>query len=161
MKEVEILATGKELIGRGIRGSEPVMQELIAQAQSEIHMLAYVFTPQAIHLLELLEKAAEKGVRIQIVVNSLETQDRVIQKKLRSLAAKFPHAEIVDFRDPGGKQLHAKIIVSDRRRALVGSANFTWGGMFGNYEIGLLVEGQPAWELAKLAEEVRSIALSR
>ncbi|MEM3186503.1 MAG: phospholipase D-like domain-containing protein [Conexivisphaerales archaeon] len=57
-----------------------------------------------------------------------------------------------DFKDHEKKQLHAKIIVSDRTKALVGSANFSWGGMYSNYEIGLLIEGQVACKLGDITD---------
>ena len=42
-----------------------------------------------------------------------------------------------------GAALHAKILVVDRRLALVGSANFTGRGMESNLECGILIRGGP------------------
>ena len=47
--------------------------------------------------------------------------------------------------------LHAKIIVSDARKALVSSANLSYHGMQGNIEMGFLIESS---DKAKQIEEV-------
>jgi phosphatidylserine/phosphatidylglycerophosphate/cardiolipin synthase-like enzyme len=52
------------------------------------------------------------------------------------------------------KILHAKVIVSDRDKAVVGSANFSWGGMTSHYEVGVYVDGDEAETLAKMIESV-------
>jgi cardiolipin synthase len=87
-----------------------------------------------------------------MIINSVASQKPYIRTKLDSMAQRFENLKILDFSDRRGRQLHAKIIVSDRKKALVGSSNLTWGGMFGNCEIGLLVDGAAAWKLAELAD---------
>jgi phosphatidylserine/phosphatidylglycerophosphate/cardiolipin synthase-like enzyme len=50
------------------------------------------------------------------------------------------------------KQVHGKVIVVDRKKAVIGSANFTWSGMYGNYEIGVMVYDRQDWKLAKVID---------
>lgn len=155
MSEIEVLATGPQFVKSGTRGIEPVIEELITGASDEIQITAYVFTVKARHILELLEKAAEKGIKITMVVNNLEEQHGMIKTKLRELAGKYRHVKIVDFaRSHDNQELHAKLVVVDRKKAVVGSANFSWSGMYGNCEIGLLVTGKHAWELAKVIDVI-------
>lgn len=52
------------------------------------------------------------------------------------------------------QMLHAKVVVVDRKKAVLGSANFSWGGMAAHYEIGVLLEGDEAWTLSKLVDDV-------
>mgnify|MGYP001083203706 CR=1 FL=1 len=152
MTKIEIVATGPDLIEKGIRGIEPVLEEVVMGAKNEIHMMVYMFTSGALHILNLIENAAERGIRLTMVANDLQSQDARILSKLKEIGGRFPHAKIFDFTDPEKRQLHAKIIVADRRIALVGSANLSWGGMYSNYEIGLLIEGEPAWKLAEIVD---------
>lgn len=152
MTRIEILGTGPEIIRRGIRGIEPVMEEIIMQANTEIHVLAYMFTRSALPILNLIEKAASRGVKILMIINDLKSQSTIVTSKLEKIERDFPHVKIFDFKDPEKRQLHAKIIVSDRTKALVGSANFSWGGMYSNYEVGLLIEGEVAWKLADIID---------
>jgi cardiolipin synthase len=153
VNDVEVLATGPQFIKSGIRGIEPVIEELIVGASDEIQLTAYVFTAKARHILELIEEAAEKGIKITMIVNNLEDQHKVIKNKLKELQEKYRHVKVRDFvRSHDNQQLHAKVVVVDRARAVVGSANFSWSGMYGNYEIGLLVRGKHAWELGKVID---------
>jgi cardiolipin synthase len=152
MNRIEILATGPELIRRGIRGIEPVLEEIINDAENEIQTMAYIFTPRAMHLLNLMERAAERGIKIDMIINHLESQDEAVRSKLGYLSSRFPHVRIFNFIDQEGRQLHAKIVVVDRKRAVMGSANFSWGGMHANYEIGLLLQGEAVWGLASIID---------
>ncbi len=47
-----------------------------------------------------------------------------------------------------------KVLVTDRRKAVIGSANMTWKGMVENNELGLLIEGETPEKLALLIETV-------
>ena len=155
MTEAEIIGTGSDFIRKGIRGMEPTIEEIITEAKTEIQIMAYVFTPRAIHILNLLEKAAEKGIKITIVINDLSAQKPTIVSKLKKIGETyFPYVRIIDFIDEKKRQLHAKVIVADRKKALVGSANFTWGGMYSNYEVGIRLEGEAAWKLAELVDSL-------
>jgi cardiolipin synthase len=157
MNAIEILATGPELIKEGLRGIEPVMEEIIISATSEIKILAYLFTPQAVHFLDLLRNAADRGIKITMILNSLESQHEIIRNELNLLASRYPHVKIINFSGKRNQQLHAKIIIADRKRAVVGSANFSWGGMYANYEVGLFVEGEIAWKLADIVDHLSTM----
>ena len=150
MTVTEILATGPDLVKIGLRGIEPVIEEIIMEANQEIQLLVYVFTPKAIHLLKLLEHSLERGIDVTIVINSLSKQNETIKTELNLLKSKYDHLKIINLFEAENHYLHAKLVVVDRKKAVVGSANFTWGGMYGNYEVGLLVEGEQVWKLAEI-----------
>jgi len=152
MSNVQILVTGRRLMGSGFRAIEPVVEELIRSARSEIHIAAYLFTGSLGAIFGLLAEALEKGVRVTMVINRIDRQPSEVRTWLVSLGEKFPHARIVDFSDAQGSDLHAKVIVADRQEAVVGSANLTWGGMVANHEIAVLLRGKDAWYLASLIE---------
>lgn len=50
---------------------------------------------------------------------------------------------------PNALGSHAKFLVADGEHAYVGSANFTGRGMGDQLEMGLLVHGEPAREIAR------------
>ncbi|MHA1949150.1 MAG: phospholipase D-like domain-containing protein [Candidatus Thorarchaeota archaeon] len=153
MNKVQILATGPELVTESIRGIEPVLKELIASAKEELQIVSYVLTPSALDILEMIREAARRGVRITLVVNQRKSLDKKIVSWLAGFENEFQYVRVIDYEDPEGKCLHAKVIVSDRKEAIVGSANLTWGGMVGNYEIGVLLEGEVAWKLGSLIDK--------
>ncbi len=153
MSSVHILATGLEFIRAGTRGVEPVIEEMIHNAREEIQLMAYLLTPPALHILELLERAAERGIKITIVVNRLELQEDKIKNRLKSLNQRYSnYVRVIDFCNPHGRELHAKVVVVDRKKAVIGSANLSGRGMVYNYEIGVLIEGQKAWEMGHLID---------
>jgi cardiolipin synthase len=151
---VEILATGERFIGKGFRAIEPSIEELIKSAKNEIQIATFLFKDTARPVLDLLRAAAERGVKLTIAVNQLKEQPKEIVQRLGELGREYPHVRIVDFVGVGGI-LHAKVLVADRKVAIVGSANFTWHGFVTNHELAVLVRGQPAWDLASLLDRLQ------
>jgi phosphatidylserine/phosphatidylglycerophosphate/cardiolipin synthase-like enzyme len=150
---VHILATGLEFIRAGTRGVEPVIEEIIHDAREEIQLMTYSFTPRAQRIMALLEKAAERSIKVTIIVNRLDLQEDKIKHKLRFLKQEYAdNVHLVDFSDANGRELHAKVVVVDRKKTVIGSANLSGRGMVHNYEIGVLIEGQKAWEMARLID---------
>lgn len=153
MTSIKILATGSDFLKEGIRGTGPVVEKIMDEAKKEIQIMAYVISKHADNFLVLIEKALERGIKITLVINKLGEQDNDVIEKLYSWKKKFSYFKFVDF-DRKGKTLHAKVVVVDREKAVIGSANFSWGGMSSNYEIGILIEGREAWTLGKLVDDV-------
>jgi cardiolipin synthase len=144
---VTLLVTGLELLDPSIRTIDSAVYELICEAKDEIIIVAYLLTEAASGIIDQLRKSAERGVKITMLIDNLERQERAVVERLR-LLARYPNVRILSFSDPEGRHLHAKVIVADRRRAVIGSANLSWGGMVANYEVGVLIEGETAWKLA-------------
>ncbi len=163
---IQILTTG--LTRANTRNTASVVEEVLSSAKDEIQILAYVFTPHASKVLKLIENAAKRGLRITIVINSFEHQNEKIKSKLHGLVQEFSYVKVYDFESNGEEQLHAKMIIVDRKRAIIGSANLTWGGITSNYEIGVLLEGKDVWEISyliddlmtKMGPKLRDISLS-
>jgi len=156
--KIQILVTGSHFTGLGFRALEPVIKELVSCAKKEIQVAAYIFSSAALEFLTLLENALARGVMVTVIVNSLNKQPQSIRDFLLNLEKKYPFARIVDFHDPFGGQLHAKILVVDRKKAVVGSANFTWGGLVTNHEICVLIEGKTALDIAFLLDQISRIS---
>jgi phosphatidylserine/phosphatidylglycerophosphate/cardiolipin synthase-like enzyme len=154
LKDAQVLVTGKCFSGLGLRAIGPVLQELVLSAQEEIHLMSYLLTDSAAPLIDMLEEVLEKGVRVTAVVNSYEGNSKPLLNRLQALAQKHRHARVFVYSDADKGSLHAKVLVADRKRAVVGSANLSWGGMVTNNEISLLVEDSSAWALASLIDRL-------
>ncbi|MEJ5347018.1 MAG: phospholipase D family protein, partial [Chloroflexus sp.] len=61
------------------------------------------------------------------------------------LQKKYRHFQLYPF-NPGNERgdLHAKVLVVDRKRALVGSSNLSYNGLILNHEMAVLIDGQEA-----------------
>tara|TARA_Y100000310_G_scaffold316730_1_gene368823 strand:- start:37 stop:225 length:189 start_codon:yes stop_codon:yes gene_type:complete len=46
------------------------------------------------------------------------------------------------------------VIVADRNKIVIGSANLSKGGLKNHYEMGVLIEGQEAWTVADIIEQI-------
>ena len=55
------------------------------------------------------------------------------------------------------KYLHAKLVVVDRKTALVGSANISKSALVSNYEIMLKVSGRAATEISLMLDNLRKM----
>jgi len=158
MFRTRVVATGPELIREGVRSLEGVLREAIDSARSEIQILAYTVTPSALPLLQRLRQAVRRGVRVTLVLNNPDELDGTVRDFLSQLQGEQPdRVRVLGFGEPD-RALHAKVVVVDRSRALVGSANLTGGGMVRNYEVGILVEGEPASMIARMVDRVTMLA---
>lgn len=146
-----ILATGKDILVEGVRGTESTIRDIIRGADSEIHVMAYVISEHATWFLDDLQDAIERGIATTLVINRLQTQDAPVRDRLRKWNRTHPHFVLCDY-DVKGRSVHAKVVVADRNLAVVGSANFSWRGMAANCEIGVLLEGKEAWMLSKIVD---------
>jgi phosphatidylserine/phosphatidylglycerophosphate/cardiolipin synthase-like enzyme len=156
MSDAQVLVTGKYFSGLGLRAIGPVLQELVLSAQVELHLMSYLLTEPAAPLVDLLESVLEKGVRVTAVLNAFEGNSRSLLGRLQTLAEKHTHARVLVYSDEQSGPLHAKALVADRRRAVVGSANLSWGGLVTNNEVALLVDDDSAWVLASLIDRLAS-----
>lgn len=154
MNKIQILATGPEFLKEGIRGTGPVIEEMIKNSEKEIQIMAYVISLHASKFLDLLDDALKREVSITIILNKLGEQDEKIKTKIKKMKRQYVKLKVIDFTDTDGGDLHAKVIVVDRKKAVIGSANFSWHGMSHNYEIGVQLEGDSAWKLGKIIDEI-------
>lgn len=153
MSAAQIIVTGRFFTGQGLRAAEPVIQELVTSAREEIQILAYLISESAIPLLQLLRGSVERGVKLTLILNNYDGCSQSVKDELVSLQ-RFGYAKVMNFNDPQGSLLHAKVLIADRKRAIFGSANFSWGGLVANHEIGVLLEGDPAWALAGIIDSL-------
>jgi cardiolipin synthase len=131
-------------MGSGIGSIESAIEDLLENAQHEILLTAYSIG-KADRIFDLLESALARGVRVRIVVNRFSEQYDSIQHILERLQKKYPHFHLYPFQPDGERgDLHAKVLVVDRKRALVGSSNLSYNGMILNHELAVLIEGQDA-----------------
>jgi len=131
------VATGDAWIGYGVRSSVSVISELITNANVELVMTAYLLTNHEI--VKEIKEALTRGVSVAIYLyddgKKITETDAVYS--VFKLKQEFPYLKINIVKD---KVLHAKILVADGKKVLVGSANLTHPAMTSNYEMGFLIE---------------------
>lgn len=148
MSEIRVLVSGLAWMGSGAGSIEAAIEELLGNSRREILITVYSIS-QAERIFALLEEALIRGVEVRMIVNCLREQYPSVQNKLENLRAKYRHFFLYSF-ESGEEQsnLHAKVLISDRQYALVGSSNLSYSGMVINHELALLVNGKGAVEAA-------------
>lgn len=106
----------------------------------------------------MLVSAAERGVSVTVVINNMQEQPQEIREKLLYAARKFNYFVVSEFCQKHKGSLHAKVIVVDRQKAVIGSANFTKQGIeSGNHEIAVLIHGSEAEKVARLIDRAAKL----
>ena len=135
------------------RQTAGVLLELIDGAVEEVMLAApYVDVPGVATLHGALSDARMRGVDITVVTSPGRG---ALFASLATLAAPTERGglRVAEVRsDVSSLGSHAKLVVADRRRAYVGSANFTAAGFGRNVEVGVQVEGAQVDEVARLLE---------
>jgi phosphatidylserine/phosphatidylglycerophosphate/cardiolipin synthase-like enzyme len=162
---VSLVWTGPETRASAARDTGVVVRELFASAQRHVLIAGYSFERGEAILAPLHGAMRDRGVGVEMFVRLdgaetapmdaawfLRTQAAAWRTRYWSFGAPVPTL-YVDPRAAVPKSyasLHAKCIVVDGERALVGSANFTDRGQTRNIEAGVLVhDARFAMELVR------------
>jgi phosphatidylserine/phosphatidylglycerophosphate/cardiolipin synthase-like enzyme len=134
---------------------------LTSKAEDEIQATVYSFGENTLQYFSILEDLLKRGIKIQLIINRFHGQPYSARTRLKELGKKYRYLTIYDF-EPKDKieDLHAKIIVVDRRWALVGSSNISWHGYISNHELAILIDGDMASSIASMIDDLASCSES-
>ncbi len=153
-----ILISGRQFGGkRNLRMIAPVVRELLDSAEREIQIATYVISAGGMTLIKKLRDALNRGVSVKFIINSLNPDiiPHGVRKELMTLQEEYPHFTLIEFEKKyPGEMLHAKVIVVDREKAIIGSMNLTRSGLNLNHEVAVLVEGKGVEELAYILDTI-------
>jgi len=149
-QSVELVWTGPDVGSLPIRRTEQAILQVLDSASQRITLVSYAVY-RIPHIREALVRAARRGVRINVVV---ETPDRLEGENeydtLRALGEDVAACSTVYYwpkeqrgRDSSGKLgiLHVKCVVADGRLLCLSSANLTEYAFSINMELGVLITG--------------------
>lgn len=156
----QLVWTGPKVEGSFLRATREVVRELLRGAQAELLVVGYWIAARGDgegiieEVVASLADAVTRGVVVSVVVDErvrLDGRDnRHILVSVWPVGVALP--KFLTWRLPPGDQhlkLHAKVLVADRRDALVTSANLTSYAMDRNMEMGVRIVGQPAVNIAR------------
>ena len=147
--KVTVVVTGLAWMGNGVRSINSLIEEKLPQAQNEIQVVAYRITKGSGEFLDWIVDCLNRGLRVTLVINRLEKQSLLIKNKLLKLVKTYSYFSLLDFSPENYlEDLHAKIIVIDRSKALIGSSNITWKGLVLNHELGVFIDGPAAAKIS-------------
>ena len=137
-----------------VAATRDVVRELIRGATRELLVVGFSMTDPEFR--ELLAKRACDGVHVTLVGDRASGDLAAMEQQWPIHAG--PFVALVEASPDRNefRRMHGKAIVADRFKALIGSANFSMGGMRANIEFGLRIEGDTAAELHRLIESLKS-----
>lgn len=134
-----------------------VLQELIAQATSQIDIIMFNWEGDALGeaLAAQLAQRAGPELRVRILVDGGgnlifgEPEDASAATVNRALAtlARHPHIEIVRIRNPFARFDHRKLVLIDGRLVWSGGRNFSGASFFEYHDVSFVVDGPLALQL--------------
>ncbi|GAA3505017.1 hypothetical protein GCM10019016_121300 [Streptomyces prasinosporus] len=145
---VRTVWSGPSTPGVPVRATAQVLVDVIDGAQDELLAMTYAARPYPA-LSRALTAAAERGVRIHVVVETLAGAKGLLKGREPAEAfASVPGVALWHWaRNPDDRphsRQHAKLAVADRRTLFLGSANLTESAAHRNIEAGVLVNGGEA-----------------
>lgn len=149
---LQLVASGPDVPGDPLR--ETILGALF-RTERRLWIVTPYFVPDEL-LLEALCLAARRGIDLRLIVpqrSNHRTADVVREAYLNQLQE--AGAQVWLYR---GRMLHAKAILIDESRAVVGSANMDMRSLLLNYEVGLRIESRDivgdldAWARQLLSE---------
>ncbi|MHC1567229.1 MAG: phospholipase D family protein [Candidatus Syntropharchaeia archaeon] len=152
MSEITIVSTGEKWVGYGFRSFSSVIEEMMSVAEKEIVMTAYVISDMKV--VDSVKNALERGISVEIFIYLPDSSQRTSAvNEIFKLSKEYRYLRIHTISD---EVLHAKVLIVDGDRVLVGSANPTFGGMVKNYELGFLVkDGRIAQKVLTLLRRLK------
>jgi len=107
-------------------------------------------------LMETLVNALGRGVKITVLTHEAEnlaSSQSVALEDLRRAAERLGKSlSVYTAVTSAGSMLHAKLILADSRRAIIGSANLTGPGLEQNMEAGVVLGEREALEIRRVVE---------
>ncbi len=131
---VELLYSGKPFFD--------ALEGCIRRTKQTLHVQVYILNPDETgrRVLELLREAAERGVRVNLLLDAYGSMDlgRQWVEEIRQAGIQFRFFGRLFSKNLSiGRRLHHKIVVADGQEMLIGGINFA-----DRYNE---VNGQPAW----------------
>lgn len=154
-EKVDVVCTGPVQFTVPVRATFATMIEMVQDAQTEIVIVGYVFTAGAGEFVEKVAQARQRGVVVTILGNQM---NRAIPA-LRQLWGFGQPPVVYSWENDGTDELtslHAKLLICDKRTALVTSANYSLHGLHENVEIGLRLQSPSVTRLGDFIKQLIS-----
>lgn len=139
--------------------------QLVDEARETVHVQTYIYVQDDTGRMvaDALKRAAQRGVQVWVIADgygSDKLPDAFVQDLLAAgVNFRFFEHIVSIWRWKGGRTLHHKVVVADRRRALVGGINIA-DKYRGNAEtpawldFAVLIEGEVCQHLHDLCEDI-------
>lgn len=134
---------------RNVLATRDVVQTMLEGARTSILVAGYELNEPSVRRL-LIRRGLDK-IAVTVVGDRKTGSARELQKDWPPHARPLRALENIEAATPWqAALLHAKVIVADSETALIGSANFTAGGLRNNIELGVRLTGPLTAQIEQL-----------
>jgi phosphatidylserine/phosphatidylglycerophosphate/cardiolipin synthase-like enzyme len=123
-------------------------RRMIQEAKSSIYVMMFEMGYYEEHpnspsnlLIRGLTDAKKRGVRVQVILDVREEDDRT-SKNNRRASKVLSEGDVEVIYDPFFKTTHAKMMITDEKLSLLGSTNWTYHALTNNNEVSVLVRSR-------------------
>lgn len=150
-EHIELVLTAPDSFRVKALRTKETLRKLIENAEKSLTITGYAVSEYFSDVLDMFIRKSQQGVYVRLYINDMEKQKSSLERLLAYRSRFLQVYEYQKQEEDKMAALHAKIIVSDARRALVSSANLSYHGMKGNIEMGFLIESS---DKAKQIEQI-------
>ena len=149
--KIQILSSGDIFVEEGVMSIESKLLEMLDNTEYDLYIVMYTISGKPESFWNKLKNLLKKGIQVNFIIEgSIQHKTKTID--ILNRLQKYRNFNLYFYSDEN--PLHAKLIVSDGKRAILGSANISGGGLVQNHEIAVYIEGEKAWTLKKLAKNL-------
>lgn len=130
---------------------DQLIRQLVSSARTTLTVAAPYLSPAGMRgLKNAIGVAVQHGAAIRLVTSDLDGEGQRNRHAVRELVAGADgnrircRLRVLSATEALPSLLHAKVVIADRERGYLGSANFSWRGMESNLEIGVPLDRQQA-----------------
>ena len=133
------------------------IRKIIQKTKKYLLFSIYALTEK--NIVDEIEDALKSGKNIECYLyNNTNINKISLMKRVFTLSITYSHFSVHLIDET--KTLHAKIVVSDFNKIIVGSANMTFSGLFKNYEMGLYFENREiAQKISALLHKIKEFKI--
>ena len=135
--------SGRYWMGGEEQSANNLLNRTLASAQNSIRISSYSLGNKSNELdtiFSILKEKTETGVTVQLILNKYWTTTKYVKRQLSNMHPS--NFYLINYQPKDGvENLHAKIIVVDSKKILIGSANISKSGLFSNHEVVLRIDG--------------------
>ncbi|WP_409346931.1 phospholipase D family protein [Paenibacillus sp. MBLB4367] len=158
---IKVLATGLGWLGNGVESITTNVEELFNSAKYELFIAAYSISAGALEVILMLNTPLSRGVDVRLLINKYEQIHPSVKSIFDDFSKKYMNISIFDFNHPDNYDLHAKMIVADREKAIIGSSNISRRGFFENHELAVMITGNEVIKVASAFDSLLANKLTR
>ena len=114
-------------------------------------IVTYLLTGGPVEFHTEFRRVLAREIPVRLIVNRFEKMPHRLQDSLVQLKETYPRLRLLNY-SHAESELHAKVILVDRSRAIIGSANLTGKAMVANHELAVVLESR-----AEVADAVRAV----